>query len=83
MTADHEPLLTTRDVAEYFCVNPRTIVRWATEGKLRYVRTPGGRRRYRQADVVAAVLASSPAGAAHNRVAPPERPALGRVWEHV
>lgn len=33
-------------VAEIFCVDPRTITNWANRGKLKYTTTPGGQRRY-------------------------------------
>jgi excisionase family DNA binding protein len=46
---DH--LLTPSEVAALFRVEPTTVTRWAKAGKLASVRTPGGHRRYRQADV--------------------------------
>jgi len=33
------------DVARLLHVSPKTVARWATEGKLPYVRTLGGHRR--------------------------------------
>ena len=41
----------TSDLADLFGVNPKTVIRWADEGKLPYFRTPGGHRRYRAEDV--------------------------------
>lgn len=41
------------DVAAMFSVNPKTVARWSTAGILQSIRTPGGHRRYREADVVA------------------------------
>jgi excisionase family DNA binding protein len=44
---DTDALLTPREVAELFGVRTTTIVRWAREGTLTPLRTPGGHRRYR------------------------------------
>lgn len=44
-------LLTTGQVAERFAVHPVTVARWADEGKLPAIRTPGGQRRFRAEDV--------------------------------
>lgn len=49
--ADIEPLLTPAEVAALLQVDPKTVARWAAKGKLPSLRTPGGHRRYRQADV--------------------------------
>jgi transposase len=46
-----ETLLRPREVAALFGVRPTTIARWAREGKLAPLLTPGGHRRYRPADV--------------------------------
>jgi excisionase family DNA binding protein len=48
---DDESLLRPREVAEVFGVRTTTIARWAREGRLTAVFTPGGHRRYRPADV--------------------------------
>ena len=39
------------EVAEMFGVTARTVTRWATEGRLTYIVTPGGHRRYPRAAV--------------------------------
>ncbi|HET7386829.1 MAG TPA: helix-turn-helix domain-containing protein [Nocardioidaceae bacterium] len=44
-------LLTTGQVAERFAVHPATVARWADEGKLPVIHTPGGQRRFRPEDV--------------------------------
>ena len=51
MAKDSDRLLTPREVAAMFRVDPKTVTRWAQAGKLEYVRTLGGHRRYRAADV--------------------------------
>ncbi|MCA1822834.1 MAG: BldC family transcriptional regulator [Mycobacteriales bacterium] len=44
-------LLTPAEVAKLFRVDPKTVTRWAKAGKLSVVRTLGGHRRYRDAEV--------------------------------
>lgn len=46
-----ERLLTPAEVAAVFGVDPKTVARWAQAGRLPYLRTLGGHRRYRQSDV--------------------------------
>lgn len=48
---DGEELLTPSHVARLFRVRPKTVVRWAEEGKLTAVRTPGGHRRFLSSEV--------------------------------
>ena len=38
--------LTTAEVADLLHVSPKTVTRWAREGKLPHSRTLGGHRRY-------------------------------------
>jgi excisionase family DNA binding protein len=47
----HDELLRPREVAEIFGVRPTTVARWAREGRLVPLRTPGGHRRYRRTAV--------------------------------
>ncbi len=42
-----DPLLKPGQVAELFCVNVKTVTRWAQTGRLRSERTLGGHRRFR------------------------------------
>ena len=46
-----EELLRPREVAALFGVRPATIARWAREGRLTPIRTPGGHRRYLRSSV--------------------------------
>lgn len=48
-----ERLLTPGEVAQLFRVDPKTVTRWAKAGKLSSIRTLGGHRRYREAEVLA------------------------------
>jgi excisionase family DNA binding protein len=43
---DAEPFLHTSQVADILHVSPKTIARWATDGRLPCLRTLGGHRRY-------------------------------------
>ena len=53
-----EALLTPTEVALMFRVDPKTVTRWAKAGRLTSIRTLGGHRRYRKAEVLA-LLADS------------------------
>ena len=44
-------LLTPGEVAELFRVDPKTVTRWASAGRLGSIRTPGGHRRFRESEV--------------------------------
>jgi excisionase family DNA binding protein len=46
-----DELLTPAEVAALFRVDPKTVTRWAKAGKLTSIRTLGGHRRYRAAEV--------------------------------
>jgi excisionase family DNA binding protein len=50
-TPEADPLLTPAEVATMFRVDPKTVTRWAKSGKLTSIRTLGGHRRYREAEV--------------------------------
>jgi excisionase family DNA binding protein len=44
-------LLTPAEVALAFKVNPKTVTRWAQQGRLKSIFTPGGHRRYYRGEV--------------------------------
>ncbi|GAB3676174.1 BldC family transcriptional regulator [Saccharopolyspora tripterygii] len=46
-----EQLLTPGEVAALFRVDPKTVTRWATAGRIGSIRTPGGHRRFRESEV--------------------------------
>lgn len=51
-------LLKPGEVADLFRVDPKTVTRWAAEGKLNSIRTPGRHRRFPES-AVRALLARS------------------------
>lgn len=57
-----ERLLTPAEVASMFRVDPKTVTRWARDGKLTAVRTLGGHRRYLESQVLALLRAARSAG---------------------
>lgn len=48
-----ELFLTAGKVAKLLHVSPKTVARWSNEGKLSYVRTFGGHRRYDPRNIAA------------------------------
>jgi excisionase family DNA binding protein len=48
---DQDALLTPSEVAAMFRVNPKTVTRWARAGKISAIRTLGGHRRFRAAEI--------------------------------
>ena len=56
--------LRTAQVAELLQVSPKTVSRWAQEGRLPFFRTLGGHRRYPDAEIRALLEALSEPSAA-------------------
>lgn len=50
-TMAESELLTPAEVAALFRVDPKTVTRWAQAGKISAVRTLGGHRRFRAAEM--------------------------------
>ena len=46
-----ERLLSPGEVALLFRVDPKTVTRWASAGRIGSIRTPGGHRRFRESEV--------------------------------
>jgi len=46
-----ERLLTPGEVALMFRVDPKTVTRWASAGRMGSIRTPGGHRRFRESEI--------------------------------
>ncbi|CAB4538987.1 excise, DNA binding domain, excisionase family [actinobacterium SCGC AAA044-D11] len=51
MIGEQEVLLTAAEVAKLFRVGPKTINRWATEGRLTIIKTAGRHYRYKESEV--------------------------------
>ena len=43
--------LSAYEVARILCVAPETVTRWARVGKISFIWTPGGQRRYLRSEV--------------------------------
>lgn len=50
-------LLTPGEVAALFRVDPKTVTRWASAGRIGSIRTPGGHRRFRETEVMSLLAA--------------------------
>ena len=48
--------IATSDVARLLHVSPKTVSRWAKEGRLPFIRTLGGHRRYPKVEIEQLVL---------------------------
>lgn len=48
---DGDRLLTPGEVAALFRVDPKTVTRWASAGRISSITTPGGHRRFRESEV--------------------------------
>ena len=57
-----EELLTPSEVAAMFRVNPKTVTRWARAGRISYIKTLGGHRRFKATEI-RRLLAEAEAGA--------------------
>ncbi len=53
-------LLTPGEVATLFRVDPKTVTRWASAGRIGSIRTPGGHRRFRESEVRALLRGEGP-----------------------
>ena len=65
MAKTHETpeLLTPSEVAALFRVNPKTVTRWARAGRISYIKTLGGHRRFRADEIHKLVAEARQSGA--------------------
>lgn len=47
----NEKLLTPGEVATFLRVDPKTVTRWANQGRITRVKTPGGHSRFRESEI--------------------------------
>jgi len=71
----------TAEVAQLLRVSPKTVTRWAKEGKLPFLRTIGGHRRYPEPEIRALIAAlTEPVVPLRTELAVAARPpAIGRA----
>ena len=50
-TTEDRELLTPSEVAAMFRVNPKTVTRWARAGRISYIKTLGGHRRFKASEI--------------------------------
>jgi excisionase family DNA binding protein len=75
-TPARDRLLTPGEVATLFRVDPKTVTRWASAGRIGSIRTPGGHRRFRESEVRALLRGADVPTAAPSAAAPmPSLPA--------
>ena len=60
MSTSQDKYLSAAEVAALFGVAPKTVGRWADAGRIPYIRTPGGHRRYRYSAFAPYLRESSP-----------------------
>lgn len=58
LTDPNEEYLSAGGAARLLCVSPRTVSRWADQGRIPYLVTLGGHRRFRKS-IVLELLGSS------------------------
>src|SRR6478609_3121532 len=64
-------LLTPAEVAALLRVDPKTVTRWAEQGKFGSIRTLGGHRRYNEAEIHAFLAGTGQASRAGRLSSPP------------
>jgi excisionase family DNA binding protein len=55
MAEPHDEYITPGEAARFLHVSPKTINRWANEGRIACIVTLGGHRRFRREDIDAAL----------------------------
>lgn len=77
---DADALLTPREVAELFGVRTTTIARWAREGTLTPLRTPGGHRRCRRQEIQRLLAEDAAPDEAERQLAKDAARLYGQGW---
>jgi excisionase family DNA binding protein len=60
MAVPKEKFLTPGEVAALFRVDPKTVTRWASSGRITSIKTPGGHRRFREREIMAMLNGDQP-----------------------
>jgi len=60
MPVPPEKFLTPGEVAALFRVDPKTVTRWASSGRITSIKTPGGHRRFREREIMAMLNGDQP-----------------------
>jgi excisionase family DNA binding protein len=55
-------LLTPGEVARILRVDPKTVTRWASQGRIKSIRTPGGHRRFFASEIMSIANGTTLAG---------------------
>jgi excisionase family DNA binding protein len=76
--AGRDRLLTPGEVATLFRVDPKTVTRWASAGRIGSIRTPGGHRRFRESEVRALLRGVDSEVSVPSQSTPQSAPFAGR-----
>jgi excisionase family DNA binding protein len=60
MDISNEKLLKPGEVARLLRVDPKTVSRWANDGRIPSLKTPGNQRRFRERDILAIIKEPDP-----------------------
>jgi excisionase family DNA binding protein len=77
-TGGRDRLLTPGEVATLFRVDPKTVTRWASAGRIGSIRTPGGHRRFRESEVRALLRGVESEVSVPTQTTPQSAPYAGR-----
>ena len=77
-TGGRDRLLTPGEVATLFRVDPKTVTRWASAGRIGSIRTPGGHRRFRESEVRALLRGADAEVSVPAQTTPATAPLAGR-----
>ena len=73
-------LLTPGEVATLFRVDPKTVTRWASAGRIGSIRTPGGHRRFRESEVRALLRGTDTEVSVPSQTTPATAPLASRPF---
>lgn len=62
MQPDQPEMIPAGEVCRLLGVHPKTVKRWANEGKLRCIKTPGGHRRFFRSEILALIQGTDRGG---------------------